>query len=940
MIDINETVRILGGQLRLPNISNNTGTVALISTEDGETLVTRTKEQFISDYNLATVANLANNYTPKTRLLTINGNAQDLSTDRIWTIDTKSNLSLGSITDASITINNSNGTGILLDVANQTQAGLLSSSLYNKIMNTENALGDYVKKTGDTMSGILSAPSFKWTSHSDGPIGVVTEKSVLNNIGSSFAYGIGTNLNGGFDIMSNQAGFPIRMWAGGTNDTPILSATFLAGDLSVPNRIYSGTGANNQISTYLGAGAINTIVNGHEYKWYDDVWRVGNRRGGSSNTIGYSIELNGDEKFGINSWGSTWIKGDLTVIGGTIYGEAPTGNYPLSHALKLGGVGRDEMNFYEYGGVFNFYKSRELNQDLLVQITELGNIITKNFGSANQWNDAVRDRHRKDLQAGIENASDIRANTSWFDYNWAGTRLLGSVINFSGLSNEGYNTELFGQYDNNGNNFFLRTKNGDTNKWNLHRRIWTDGDYTDVDVNNWKLAARASHVHDNKTLLDAINQNLSTTSSPIFNGIQIGYITGPFKGFNSTQSFSFLNAGNAQTISTGGVLISDDYQDTTFIPVNGMYSKGTISTKTHGNSSLWKMAYDLSLANIALDGLVFDGTTLKVNAIGKEVFEKTTQGGLRVIDWNSSASALNAIAIGAGANAGAFNSFAMMNGASASGNSAIAFGLQSISSASHSVSLGNYTSSLAPYGAVLGYGSTNTQAGCTVVGNFSRPLQNEVEISTTNTSDKPIFIIGNGISSTIRSNSHEFFRDGSTKNYGRQYYDEATRHLIDFTKDNTLVDVEYVKNNGGGGLPKDPWGVLINDFDYAGDVIENPEITAASGGQYPIYYMLEGTTQGDNVWSPWDNGGIQNATGLMFGYYIESKKLMLIRGYINDPSLMISPHNSSSLYIEYIQNQDIYTSVNVAYASFVKYRDIKLGNIISGNKHILYFNPK
>ena len=54
-----------------------------------------------------------------------------------------------------------------------------------------------------------------------------------------------------------------------------------------------------------------------------------------------------------------------------IYGEEISGT-KHNHALQIGHGGQDYWNFYEYGGVFNFYRSRDNNDTLLGRITENG----------------------------------------------------------------------------------------------------------------------------------------------------------------------------------------------------------------------------------------------------------------------------------------------------------------------------------------------------------------------------------------------------------------------------------------------------------------------------------------------------------------------------------------------------------------------------------------
>lgn len=84
-----------------------------------------------------------------------------------------------------------------------------------------------------------------------------------------------------------------------------------------------------------------------------------------------------------------------------------------------------------------------------------------------------------------------------------------------------------------------------------------------------------------------------TNLSAIFNGIEIGYQSGAYKGFNSSLDFSFLNGNNAGRVLIGGLLVSGSYNDASLVPTNGIYSKGTIATLSHYTSTEWATAYDI-----------------------------------------------------------------------------------------------------------------------------------------------------------------------------------------------------------------------------------------------------------------------------------------------------------------------------------------------------------
>ena len=117
---------------------------------------------------------------------------------------------------------------------------------------------------------------------------------------------------------------------------------------------------------------------------------------------------------------------------------------------------------------------------LTVDATTIGNLWHSNNFNPNNF-------HKTDTAYGINNGSDLRPNETWFDYDWAETGYAGSVINFSGFApaDQRYNTELFGEYNNGGNIFGLRTRNGDAGgAWNPVRLIWHDGNFSpDTKVN-------------------------------------------------------------------------------------------------------------------------------------------------------------------------------------------------------------------------------------------------------------------------------------------------------------------------------------------------------------------------------------------------------------------------------------------------------------------------
>lgn len=133
------------------------------------------------------------------------------------------------------------------------------------------------------------------------------------------------------------------------------------------------------------------------------------------------------------------ITGDLCVYG-YIMGESGT-SYPTNHGILLGHVGQNYMNFYEWGGLFQFYKSRQGTDTLLGKITENGwegNVKGNLSGVASQATKLQNARNitignsKKSFDGTVDIAfslSDIGAATSGHNHNYAGSSSSGGAAN-------------------------------------------------------------------------------------------------------------------------------------------------------------------------------------------------------------------------------------------------------------------------------------------------------------------------------------------------------------------------------------------------------------------------------------------------------------------------------------------------------------------------------
>ncbi|SDL53178.1 hypothetical protein [Chryseobacterium taihuense] len=282
-----------------------------------------------------------------------------------------------------------------------------------------------------------------------------------------------------------------------------------------------------------------------------------------------------------------------------------------------------------------------------------GHVPISEFVINSDLTNQLTNYHKRDSTGALYNESDTHTNQTWFDYNWAGTGELGSVINYSGLGDQ-YSTEVFGSY-NNPDKVAIRTRQGDINAWNEPRWLWHDKNFnpaTKADVSQLvnylplsggTLSGELVINRPNGTSFSNISphlrlsaSNLDSTSFLFFipqsnvGQIAIGnafawgtielqpfggdatlrgeniatqnWVTNNhwdkydlgFRGINDNdiRNFSFLtsNGNIAKKINVGGLLVSDKYQDEGRIPTNGSYIKGLIDT-SNGISKTYYNGY-------------------------------------------------------------------------------------------------------------------------------------------------------------------------------------------------------------------------------------------------------------------------------------------------------------------------------------------------------------
>lgn len=196
-----------------------------------------------------------------------------------------------------------------------------------------------------------------------------------------------------------------------------------------------------------------------------------------------------------------------TVDGKMIFnaGKSIDYDYELSNIISLGYDYWNQRKFLSRGWSNNYGDYIEINVPGANANTASFKLAGSN--AAYLGNDLVVTEswinnkfHKVDYTGSINNGSTGRHNTSWFDYNWAGSGRAGSVINFTGLNSE-YSTELFMQYNGNGMDVGVRSRNGDTTdkKWNPERWLWHSGHFTKTDIDNWNNSIKVNHTFTNIT---------------------------------------------------------------------------------------------------------------------------------------------------------------------------------------------------------------------------------------------------------------------------------------------------------------------------------------------------------------------------------------------------------------------------------------------------------
>ena len=143
-----------------------------------------------------------------------------------------------------------------------------------------------------------------------------------------------------------------------STDTEYPSAKCVYDQLALKAVTAAFTGTNGSSAGTKGLVPAPTTSDANKYLKSDGTWAT-------VSASGNYVSKTGDTMTG----NLTISSGGLSVTSGYIYGE---GNSNTNHAIKLGHNSDDIVKFFEYGGIFEFYKSQSGTNTLLGTINSKG----------------------------------------------------------------------------------------------------------------------------------------------------------------------------------------------------------------------------------------------------------------------------------------------------------------------------------------------------------------------------------------------------------------------------------------------------------------------------------------------------------------------------------------------------------------------------------------
>lgn len=365
--------------------------------------------------------------------------------------------------------------------------------------------------------------------------------------------------------------------------------------------------------------------------------------------------------------------------------------------------------------------------------------------------------------------------------------------------------------------------------------------------------------------------------------LENGQITSKRDGNSSQWNQSYLWGNHADAgYSTQNLTAGTNIQisaNNVISATNTTYSAGTLALLNLGIDTANRVWKTRDLADFVIS---------KIAEGADSIWEHTSQGGLRIRDYDSLATREGAIAITKGGGATKINAIGIGTSVNSDGNDGLVIGPLSSNLGAYGTVVGPYSSNTPMEGTVVGAFLLNNQRGCVVSGRYNDPILS----TTTNTitDESPLFIIGNGKSASIRSNAYVMKSNGKGEFVGVQSYKTQPTFFDDldipnwkYIQDNLSVDgngsEDWVSNYGSQisvfDEVKASEELERSPYNSSGEILSNQEVINFDKPNL-VYLSSSG------AWRKWDDSGNYENTFLTqssaLGIAV-TKDTVLVKGY-------------------------------------------------------------
>lgn len=361
-------------------------------------------------------------------------------------------------------------------------------------------------------------------------------------------------------------------------------------------------------------------------------------------------------------------------------------------------------------------------------------------------------------------------------------------------------------------------------------------------------------------------------------------------------------------------------------------------TKTFSNSPVVPTA---TLATHAINkGQIESWVTAQIAQGADSILEYTTQGGVRIKDWNSFSFGNKALTLGFGSVTNVDYSTSLGSLLYTDGFASTNQGYSSSVRQGLSFNMGTYNMSDALMSGMSGTGLIVNTDGMTAVGRYNTPtLPNSIDSTVDKRYKLPVFVVGAGLNDVERRTILTGYADGR--------FDLENGYDDTNWNDNTLVTKKWVLANGGGstGSTEDyvsSYGSQISVFaETKANISLRDSVLKASGEILHDVDVLSFTTPtvyylgNDNKWRRWsDNTNAEFAnvgSTAVLGLALDNKTILLRGYYYKTISTEMSNLMSKAEIFHSFNKGALYASPSTA--SVERVFGYKLKNNIG------YFNP-